>query len=90
MKLTKNQKLQIYCVKHGHAKYVTQCFGDIYCGRCENKLGDTLAGAFSLDDFLIIGHKCAVCEKISSRLSRMDTAILLKLEKARETKRLKK
>lgn len=38
-KLTQKQKARIYCVKHGHAKYITMFFGEVYCGRCEEKTG---------------------------------------------------
>ena len=47
MKLTKRQEAQIYCIKHGHAKYFWSFFGYAHCGRCGEQIGDSLAGVFS-------------------------------------------
>jgi len=81
-KLTKEQKLKIYCVKHGHAKFVTMCFGYVSCGRCEEQIGDRLGGYFDINGFLVIGHKnCKNCNKVRKTLSKMDLRILERLEK---------
>lgn len=56
MKLTDQQKRAIHCVKHGHSRIVTSCFGYVYCARCDNRIGDTLGGMFSLDRHVVVGH----------------------------------
>lgn len=82
MKLTEKQKREIYCVKHGHAKFVTMCFGYVYCGRCGVQIGDTLAGIFDLKNYLVVGHKdCQECNDIRRKLSKANLRILEKLEK---------
>lgn len=81
MKITKEQKMRIYCVKHGHAKYVTMCFGYVYCGRCGEQIGDRLAGIFDTTNVMFINHKCPTCNKIKKTLSKMDLKIVEKLEK---------
>ena len=81
MKLTKEQELRIYCVKHGHAKYVTKCFGYVYCGRCGQQIGDQLMSIFDTRDLMVIGHKCSVCNKIRKSLSKFDLKIVERLEK---------
>lgn len=55
-KLTQEQKNAIYCVKYGHSKIVSACFGYINCERCGQQLGDTLASTYNLDDHVVIGH----------------------------------
>jgi len=80
-KLTKEQKMQIYCVKHGHAMYITQCFGYVHCGRCGTQIGDTLASIFDTRGYLLIGHKCKICNKIRKGLKKFDLKIVEKLEK---------
>ena len=83
-KLTKEQKLKIYCIKHGHAKYITKFFGYVYCGRCGEQIGDQLAGIFDTRDLMVIGHRCKVCNKIRKSLSKMDLKIVERLEKERK------
>ena len=80
-KLSKKQKMRIYCVKHGHANYIFSCFGYIHCGRCEEQIGDTLGGIFDLTNRMIIGHKCKKCNKIRKSLKKFDLKIVEKLEK---------
>jgi len=81
MKLSKEQKMKIYCVKHGHAKYVTKCFGYIYCGRCGEQIGDQLGGIFDTTNLMVVGHKCKICNAIRKKLSKMDLKIVERLEK---------
>lgn len=80
-KLTKEQKLRIYCVKNGHAPYIFKCFGYIHCGRCEEQIGDQLAGVYDDTKIMVINHKCKVCDKIRKGLKKFDLEIVKKLEK---------
>ena len=82
-KLNKEQKMRIYCIKHGHAKFVTKCFGYVYCGRCGEQLGDQLASYFDTTDLMVIGHKCKICNRIRETLSKSDLKIVEKLEKVK-------
>ena len=78
-KLTKTQEARIYCVKHGHAQYIQMFWGEVYCGRCGDKIGDALTGVFNTKDKLVIGCKtkeCKVCPSIRKKLSKLDKAIL--------------
>jgi hypothetical protein len=51
----------IACALLGHSKIVETCFGYINCARCGIRLGDTLGGAYSLEDTVIVGHNCQTC-----------------------------
>ena len=78
-KLTLEQVRRIYCVKHGHAKFITKCFGYVYCGRCGDQLGDTLASTYPCDSVMVVGCKdksCKVCGPIREKLNKMDKKIL--------------
>lgn len=79
--LTKEQKLKIYCVKHGHAKYVKKFWGYVHCGRCGEQIGDQLAGCFDTTGLMVVGHKCKVCDKVRKTLSKIDLKIVERLEK---------
>ena len=81
MELTQEQKMRIYCVKHGHAKYITMCFGYVHCGRCGDQIGDRLGGVFDTTGYMFPNHDCKICNKIRKTLSKMDLKILEKLEK---------
>lgn len=83
-KLSKEQKLRIYCVKHGHANYVTKFWGYVYCGRCGTQLGDQLAGIYDTTHLLVVGCKdknCKVCKPLYKKLNKMDKKIYDKLLK---------
>jgi len=80
-KLSKEQKMRIYCVKHGHSNYVTKCWGYVYCGRCGEQIGDQLGSIFDTRDMMVIGHKCKICNSIRKKLSKMDLRIVERLEK---------
>lgn len=78
MKLTQTQKARIYCVKNGHAKYVDTFFGEVYCGRCGDKIGDTLSSVFPLDEHASPNCKnspCEVCDPIVKELGNLDRKI---------------
>lgn len=62
----------IVCALIGHSSIVTYCFGYVSCSRCEAQLGDTLAGAYSLKDSVIVGHDCARCQTNYSKLGWRD------------------
>ncbi len=83
-KLTQTQKAEIYCVKHGHANYVTMCLGYVHCGRCNTLIGDRVASVFDTTNILIVGCKdkpCKVCDPIKKKLNKMDKQILKRLKK---------
>ena len=80
-KLTKKQKMRIYCVKHSHANYIFMCFGYVHCGRCEEQIGDRLAGIFDTTNYMVLGHKCKICNKIRKSLKKFDLKIVEKWEK---------
>jgi len=84
VELTKEQEAQIYCVKHGHAKFVWTFFGYVHCGRCSTQIGDTLAGIFSGDGYYLIGHKCKECTKAYTTLSFTDREIVRRLEATKD------
>jgi hypothetical protein len=67
-----------YCVDHGHSNVLTGFFGYIYCARCGAQVGDTLAGAYSNERAVMIGHKCPTCVENAKRLTRADIAHLPK------------
>ena len=76
--LTEEQKVRIYCVKNGHAKYVDSFFGEVYCGRCGDKIGDTLAGVFPIGERAMPSCKkspCKHCDPIIESLDPLDKQI---------------
>ena len=82
--LSKVQQAKIYCIKHGHAKYVTKSWGYVYCGRCGEQLGDQLGSVYSTEKTLVIGCKlspCDDCDPIKEKLNEMDKKILSVIEK---------
>lgn len=62
MDLTEKQRKAVVCAIVGHSRIVTTCLGEVYCGRCEAKIGDTIMGMFDLRNVVISGHKCPICE----------------------------
>lgn len=54
---------KIFCVLFGHSRIVEFCFGYVTCARCDEQLGDTLAGAYDLSNSVIVGHDCDICRK---------------------------
>ncbi len=83
-KLTQEQKAQIYCVKNGHANYVTLCFGYVHCGRCNEQIGDRLGGVFDTSNIIVVGcpdKPCKHCDPIQRKLSKLDKEILKRLKK---------
>ena len=80
MKLTREKKLRIYCVKNGHANYVFNCFGYVHCGRCEDQIGDRLGGIFNMTNMMALGHKCKTCNRIRKTLKKFDLKIVERWE----------
>jgi len=83
-RLTDVQRARIYCVKHGHAKYVTMCFGYVHCGRCGEQIGDRLGGVFDLTGYAVIGHTkkpCAQCAEVIKKLLPFDRTIFDRINK---------
>lgn len=82
--LTQEQKAKIYCVKNGHAKYITMCWGYVHCGRCGEQIGDRLAGVFDTKKMLVVHcnkKPCKDCDPIEKKLNKMDKEILKRLKK---------
>ena len=84
LKPTKEQERKIYCVKHGHARFVTTTWGYYYCGRCGDKVGDNLASVYlDADKVLVIGCRdkpCKTCDPARKSLNKSDLKILKTLE----------
>ena len=89
--LTQEQKARIYCVKNGHAKYVTNFFGYVYCGRCGEQLGDKLASIYPDADKVAVveceKHPCKICDAIIKKLSPVDKEIFRRLVKDHKKKK---
>ena len=62
----------IFCVLFGHSKIVSSFFGYVSCGRCEQQIGDTLAGCYDLSKDVIIGHNCDSCQENYKKLTWKD------------------
>lgn len=71
--LTDDQRNKITCSLVGHSRIKTVSFGYWYCSRCEDQVGDSLAGAYNGADDVIAGHDCTVCRTNASRLTWKDT-----------------
>lgn len=60
--LQPEQAKAVVCALIGHSRIVTTCFGYIYCARCDAQIGDSLGGASTTKDNVIVGHACPICE----------------------------
>ena len=78
--LSQVQKAQIFCIKNGHANYITTCFGYVHCGRCSDQIGDTLGGIFDTSNKILVKHNCKKCNNLKKELSPLDKKILSRLE----------
>lgn len=58
----------LVCEIVGHTRVVSMCFGYVHCARCEEQIGDTLAGAFDNASTVIVGHECDTCVKNYEKL----------------------
>lgn len=55
----------LWCAWFGHSRVVTGFMGYVYCGRCDDQLGDNLASVYCLDGHVMIecpnGIGCKPC-----------------------------
>lgn len=82
-KLTLEQRRAIYCVKNGHSRLRTFCFGYHHCARCGQQLGDSLGGAYTAADGTVYlshlkGKKMdgCPCRENVKKLRRSDLALV--------------
>ena len=68
--------LAIFCVLFGHAKVYTYCFGYIHCARCDDLVGDSLLGSFSVKGAVVVGHACAACQAAYKTLTWVERAFV--------------
>lgn len=71
-------KRKLVCAFLGHSRVVTMCFGYVYCARCEDQIGDTLAGAFDAKHVVISGHDCPTCRANAKTFKWQDRFMLPK------------
>jgi hypothetical protein len=62
----------ILCILFGHSNIVSTWFGYVYCGRCEEQVGDTLAGSYFAGNVVIIGHNCETCRENYKKMTWWD------------------
>lgn len=65
----------VVCALIGHSRIITTCFGYINCGRCEDQIGDMLAGASDAKTRVIVGHDCPTCRENALLLTWKDTLL---------------
>lgn len=54
----------IVCSLIGHSRIQTYFWGEYYCGRCGDKVGDSLASIYpGAEKAVVVGHDCDVCRK---------------------------
>ena len=71
--IAEEQRNSIVCALVGHSSIVRMCFGYVNCGRCGDQIGDRLAGAFSLENKVVVGHDCPTCRKNFQQMTWRDT-----------------
>lgn len=63
-KVPQDRKKSVVCSLIGHSQIVDGCFGEIYCGRCGDKIADALTGInANAANQVRIGHNCETCRK---------------------------
>lgn len=75
-KVSLEKRRKIFCVTHRHSNVITSCFGYIYCARCGQQIGDTLAGCYENASAVLVDHGCEECKANAKKLTRHDTALL--------------
>lgn len=70
--ITAPERNRITCALIGHSRIVTYCFGYISCARCGDQIGDTLGGMTSLENSVVVGHACDICQANYEKLSWQD------------------
>lgn len=58
-----DQRNKVVCSLIGHSNIVSTCFGYVYCGRCNEQIGDSLGSYFDGSKVVIIGHNCNTCRE---------------------------
>lgn len=71
--LSPEQARRVVCALSRHSRIVTTCMGYIYCARCEDQIGDSLGGAGSTANAVIVGHDCDSCRENAKSLTWQDT-----------------
>jgi len=66
----------IICEMIGHSRIISMCWGYVHCGRCDQQIGDTLAGIYNLEGYVIIGHNCKACKKNYKKLTWRDKLLV--------------
>lgn len=67
------QRNKVTCALIGHSKIQSYGFGYYNCGRCEELLGDTMAGCYPVaEETVLIGHDCGVCRENYKKLTWKD------------------
>lgn len=61
--ISKEQRNSAVCSLIGHSAIISLCFGYVHCGRCDEQIGDRLAGVFDTTDSVFVGHNCEKCQK---------------------------
>jgi hypothetical protein len=69
----KKTRNRVVCAVIGHSRIVSVFWGEVSCGRCEQKIGDTLMGVYPLDKCVVIGHDCDKCREIAKTFTWRDT-----------------
>lgn len=66
----------VFCALFGHSRIITQCFGYLHCARCEAQIGDTLGGASSAVNNVILYHDCPTCREAAKTLTWRDRMLV--------------
>lgn len=76
--ISEDQRNSIACTFIGHSNIIETCFGYVYCARCGDQIGDSIAGAYSNPDCVIVGHDCQDCRDNAKRLTWRDKLFITK------------
>lgn len=71
--LKPEQAKAVVCALVGHSRIVTMCMGYVHCARCEAQIGDTIGGASTTKENVIVGHACDTCRANFARCDWTDT-----------------
>lgn len=59
---------RVVCALVGHSRIQTHCFGYFNCARCDEQVGDNLAGVYDGQNSVIVGHDCETCRANFAKL----------------------
>lgn len=62
----------VICALWGHSGIQDQFWGQYTCARCDQGVGDSLAGAYSAENVVIVGHDCGKCRENYKKLRFVD------------------